>query len=1092
MKPEFVDNRDGNTLAAAFQRWVEAVQADEACIATAFFSPAGFRALRKGLDGLPKVRLLIGAERPPESERPRRRPGDPDEPAFTEAQVRAALVRQEAGLRQERDLDVFSAMAQAAARAMVDYLGSDKVDVRRYRRDFLHAKAYLLIGPSQGVLAGSSNFTQPGLISNLELNIGRHEDEVVEKARRWFDELWEEAEPFDLAEIYRAAFAEWSPFDVFLLALWRLFGGEIVEEEAASDTAFQLTQFQKHGVWRALRLIETLGGALVADEVGLGKTFIAGEIIQRYIARRQRVLLVCPAALRDGTWEKFRQRYQIGVECVSFEELAQDRQVGGDYLNLAAEIDAYQLIVVDEAHNYRNPDSVQRAGALRKLLYGRRKDVLLLSATPVNNSLWDLFHLLRFYIKQDAVFAGRGVLSLSQRFTQAMQADPFNLSPDLLFPVIDATTVKRTREFVKKHYAGETIIGSDRRPQPIVFPTPRAITVRYRFDRALPGLFDRVADALDPDRGSLQFARYNSHAWLRRRDDDAVARGEATAGLVRSGLLKRFESSLRAFTRTLERIERQHEAFLESMQQGLVPTPAFFEEMDEETNVSELIASGEGLEPLTLFDAPALKAAIEADRKALRDLIQDLRAIEPAQDPKLAALTAELVKIAKAAAQEATDDDEARQKRKVLIFTGYHDTAEYVWTFLNAALANDRVLAPWRGRLAAATGGDTFAPMSREQAVAGFAPISTEQPAGTADQYDILVATDVLAEGLNLQQARHIINFDMPWNPMRLVQRHGRIDRIGSRHDEVFLRTVFPDDRLEDLLNLEERILEKLARAAASIGVGTAPVAGARRGGQVFAETREEIANLYREDTGLFERGGTRSAGQSGEEYRQLLRQAMADDPERLPEMPWKIGSVMAGGQDTGMFFCAAVGERTYLRFVRTDGQWLPLQGEDAILSELGTCLRLIECTPATPRAVDARASEAVFNVWERAREHIFAAWTEETDPAALQPRVPKINRDVAAFIRENLPADLDESQYSRALDVLEQKWPGREERDLRQRFRQEVDRGALGAGNLAKWVLETGIEPFQAPAPLPPIEPGEIHLVCWMAIRSISLNDAT
>src|SRR5713101_2760144 len=163
---------------------------------------------------------------------------------------------------------------------------------------------------------------------------------------------------------------------------------------------------------------------------------------------------------------------------------------------------------------------------------------------------------------------------------------------------------------------------------------------------------------------------------------------------------------------------------------------------------------------------------------------------------------------------------------------------------------------------------------------------------GNDDLYDILVSTDVLAEGVNLQQCRHIINFDVPWNTMRLVQRHGRIDRIGSAHTRVFLRTIFPAERLDHLLNLEQRILAKIARAAASVGVER-PVAGAAHGQQVFTETREEIARLLQEDPTLYERGGTASAAQTGEEYRQTLRKALAEDRDRIINLPWKAGSGM-------------------------------------------------------------------------------------------------------------------------------------------------------------------------------------------------------
>ena len=152
---------------------------------------------------------------------------------------------------------------------------------------------------------------------------------------------------------------------------------------------------------------------------------------------------------------------------------------------------------------------------------------------------------------------------------------------------------------------------------------------------------------------------------------------------------------------------------------------------------------------------------------------------------------------------------------------------------------------------------------------------------------------------MNLQQCRHIVNYDVPWNPRRLVQRHGRIDRIGSQHPRVFLRTIFPADRLDQLLNLEQRIMQKIAMAAASIGVAS-PVEGGAVGRQVFTETRGEIERLLSEDPTLFERGGSGGAGQTGEEHRQTLRRAPEQHPHRVPRMPWGIGSGMSKGATGG------------------------------------------------------------------------------------------------------------------------------------------------------------------------------------------------
>jgi superfamily II DNA or RNA helicase len=951
----------------------------------------------------------------------------------------------------------------------------------------------LAIDGQAGVIIGSSNLTGGGLSRNLELNLGRYNDPVVEQARAWFDELWEEADPVNLAQVFEDIFFPYTPWEIFLRILFQLYGNEVAELEK-EDKGLPLTSFQTHGVARALRLLRDRSGAIVADEVGLGKTFIAGEIIQVYRSNRQRALLVCPAQLRDTTWKKFLHRYEFdrGVECLSYEQIADDIQLRDPQRPQAAQthlqspLDDYQLIVVDEAHNYRNPDAPTRAAVLRRLLFGRPRDVLLLTATPVNNSLWDLFHLIRFFARQDAFLANRGVLSVYDRFHQAMREDPSNLSPDLLYPIIDATCVKRTRQFVKKHYSGDTIKGPDGRDHPIVFPEPKAITVRYRLDDPLPQLFDDIENALDGS-DALTFSRYTVDSFrLGEQDPDSDAQAAATIGLIRSGLLKRFESSAFAFVSTLDTLINGHKIFLEALGKGHVVTTRFLKEIaaEDETTLDDLLKASTDTFPTRDFDSRKLRKAVEDDLAKLVALRAKAAKISPERDPKLKVLVAELEKVAAQAKEEATDAIDEAQRRKVLLFSFFADTVEYVRKFLRREVERNAALAAYRNRVIAVTGDDDLEEISRQDAIYGFAPTSTEAPPGRdADLYDALVTTDVLAEGVNLQQCRNIINLDVPWNPMRLVQRHGRIDRIGSLHTRVFLRTIFPAERLDQLLNLEQRILAKIAMAAASIGVAS-PVDGAAHGQQVFTETREEIERLLRQDPTLYERGGTASAAQTGEEYRQTLRKALAENRERITTMPWKAGSGMAKGTDRGVLFCAAVADRTFLRFVPADDAWRARADDEAIISELGSCLRIIECEPDMPRIVPQELEkDRIFDLWTAAQNHIWRSWMIETDPANLQPKLRPLNRRVAEFIRANTPADMDAVRITQALDVLESPWPRREELMLRDWYDDETRAGTAKAAYLIDNILETGLEPFREPPTLAPIRLDEIELVCWMAI---------
>jgi hypothetical protein len=260
-------------------------------------------------------------------------------------------------------------------------------------------------------------------------------------------------------------------------------------------------------------------------------------------------------------------------------------------------------------------------------------------------------------------------------------------------------------------------------------------------------------------------------------------------------------------------------------------------------------------------------------------------------------------------------------------------------------------------------------------------------------------------------------------------------------------------------------------------------VQGGAVGRQVFTEAREEIERLLHEDATLFERGGSGAAGQTGEEYRQTLRRAIEQNHHRVPRMPWGIGSGMVKGAKQGVFFCASVGERTYLRFVPTDGKWHAFDDEMRIVREIGTCLRLIECEEATPRHVPNALNEAVFDVWAVAQRDIWSAWMRETDPANLQPKVRPLNQRVAEFIRANRPPDDDGNVVNKALDILEAPWPRREEILLRDWFHDEATTGVDKARMLVNRILDTGLEPFNQPQLLPPIEPSDVELVCWMGL---------
>jgi hypothetical protein len=661
VKPELLTNRAGEEVADGLRRYLAYLRESwrepyELAVATAYFNLGGYSLLADELDHPASVRILLGAE-PPDPERRVRRLEDGRERSERQ-RVHRALEDHVRDLELDADLLGFTLEAARGAERLVAWLRSEPVEVRRLSDRFLHGKAWIVTTNDDGVVAGSANFTYAGMTQNLELALGRYEPSVVKRVREWFDELWSEAELFDLAGLYEARFEPHVPWLVYLRMLLERYGSELEEEaKATSARRIHLTQFQEDGVWRATRILERRNGVLVADEVGLGKTFLAGELIRQAVQeRRQRVLVIAPATLRDGPWRKFLLDFQLGVECISYDEL---REGHFEYRP-----EEYALVVVDEGHNLRNPGT-ERAAALRDLLAGTPpKQLVFLTATPVNNSLWDLYYLLTYFVKSDSAFASAGIRSLRAHFAKAMALDPDDLSPEHLFDVLDDAAVRRTRPFVKRYYPNDRVV-IDGEEVPITFPKPRPLTVGYELDESLPGFFHRFAvamgahtDKTDADRIEqatdelpvLTFARYVPSRYLREGKPEAYE--VQVAGLLRSGLLKRFESSSYAFARTCRKMAASHDDFLDLLANGVVATGRTLAEWaatdsDDLDGLEDFVSrNGADLESAANYDLEALRADVEHDREVLIGFAKEAEVVSAEADPKLAGLTQVLAEIA--------------------------------------------------------------------------------------------------------------------------------------------------------------------------------------------------------------------------------------------------------------------------------------------------------------------------------------------------------------------------------------------------------------------------------------------------------------
>ncbi|ACY19393.1 helicase domain protein [Gordonia bronchialis DSM 43247] len=1116
------------------------VTAPPIAIATAYVNPAGFALLADELELAPRVRLLLGAE--PEEESVRAiTSGDSDQDARRDA----AIEHHQAWLEAERDTMGFARIPTAEAKRMVEWLKSmdveqnPRVEVRRYSGGFLHGKTYLVEdNATQAAIAGSSNMTYAGLARNAELNLGTGGGTgAAGKVREWFEHYWSQSDSYDLAELYGRLWDPHTPWAIYLRMLWELYGEHLdSDENPEPHTRLELTRFQADGVVRMERLLDEHGGVLVADEVGLGKTYLAGEVIYRTAnINRQRVLIVAPAALKSSMWEPFLESYDFSrwVKVYSYEEvrnrLDPDRGPVDAFLQEVAD---YSLVVIDEAHNLRN-SGAQRSGAVdRVITAGGSKRVVLLTATPVNNSLTDLETLVKYFIRDDARFAALGIPSIREYIKQAQAMDPANLTPEHLFDLMDQVAVRRTRKFVKEHYANELIRGADGKLTTLKFPQPKVRRIDYDLNDDGLALIDAMVYALDDptdphasraweersrDPQRLMLARYLSSMYT--VDHDLQEYQITNAGLLRSGLLKRLESSPQALHASLENMIASHESFLEALGKGFVLKGEALSEWvsSDSDDLDAFVAefdNDEQIESVDGYHLTELQGDVESDIALLCELRDLAHLVIEGVEPKVEQLVEELTTIAADAQRVDPRGLSHADRRKVIVFSAFTDTIipihDAVVEAIQSAPAGSP-LADYRARIAppimgsyaktherGATGGVDQG--GRASTIAGFAPATAGprnakgEPAAK-DEFDILFTTDVLSEGVNLQQAGQMINYDLPWNPMRIVQRHGRVDRIGSKHDYVHLGLFFPAERLDALLDLEARLEAKLALADAAVGAGN--VLPGRGPGHEVNLTDDQVTDEFEK---LLDAGGS-SASLSGEEYRRRLSSAFNMDPLLKADilgLPYGSGSGFVNPvvNGNGYVFCIKIGKspKPWFRYVPVDDDWSLRHNEDGhplISSDTLLSLRVADPQNASAdRWLPDEVYDHAFDAWEVARDSVYNVWQELTDPNAFQPDLPLSFRDAYALVFKRggyLGRDAQIALANRLRSVPSAK-VSRQVRGAINQGRTDEERIKL----ITEVLDEAGISAPPPREPLPDVEKHEVRLVTWLAVKGTRALEET
>jgi superfamily II DNA or RNA helicase len=1050
VRPDLLDNLGAETTHAAALAFLvgDIPPPAELSVATGYVNVGGLHHLASVLEPGRPVRLLLGAL---------------PEPGLGERLPALSFETQLGALVGERDFSRFPpSRAAERLRAVERWLASGDVDVRRFVQRFLHGKAYLFRDDvdARAVLVSSANLTEAGLRHNLELGLVDYNPGPSRAAHAWYDDLWERSEPFgdELRELLFPAVDLVDPETAYLRALVDLYGADLGEATGPPPERVALADFQRDGYERARRIVADHGGVVYADGVGTGKTEIGLAFLEEYALRDgANALVICSAQLKEN-WQRRIATTRLPGTVLSFNELAADEQLVPDApharRHLPVDRDAYRLVVVDEAHALRNEGTTWYR-AMERLLGGEPKHVVLLTATPINNGLWDLYNLVMLFARHDRAFARAGVPSARDLFLRAgaNERDPENLDPDVLFPLADAVSVRRDRRFIELHYPGAVFPDGT----PVRFPEPRLRTRRYDLDAASPGLFHDIVDEI----AALEMARYRPGAWLAEPDEDAAE--AQLGGLLQSALLKRFESSWTSCLATVERMLLAHEAFLGAWQEGWVPSKGALREAARveagETGLAVSVVEALEDDPEARVAADFREGygtAVAGDRDRLERIRERLRGLSPEQDPKLTLL------------RELLEESPAQ---KVAVFSSYGETVAYLDAQLPARVGG-------RDRLSVIGGEST--PDERTRALGRFCPETVVRPgyAPPDGEVDLLLSTDVLSEGQNLQQAQAVISYDMPWNPQRVVQRNGRVIRLLSPHEEVFLTTMLPaPGELEELLRLEATVRAKI-RAAGVYGMDVEVIEG------LESELRSYAERLTEGDVGLLDEDGEEEEGSGaflGEELRALVLRALEEgELRRVEALPWGIGAVLrqtVSGRSRGapgVFFAIRTpqGQR-YWRYAE--------EGTAEVVRSPLECLRRIN--PEGSGAGDLQEVD-LEAAWARAAADAVEEHNRRADPRSAQDSIGPAQRWALELLRDPaviLPEGAEEA--AEALGV---------ERSLAVRRALNEARAELTAGRLSPneaaerivaVVRNAGLRPVTLEDLPEPVEVDDLGVVCWIAV---------
>ena len=797
----FFTNEGGSTLLDRFNKLTKDAQFFDCLVG--YFYASGFAALSKSLEKTEKIRVLIGLSTDKETYDYIQEAKSGEDTKIELLSHRQVNEHYKHSVRDEMEKSDDTYDVETGVRLFIEWIRSGKLKIRVYRSAKIHAKLYIMSYPEGSVddgrvITGSSNFSKSGLVNNLEFNVELKDRGDYDFASKKFEELWKDA--VDVSEDYVATIQNdtWlsnniSPYELYLKFLYEYLKEQINQDMDRQDIylpdGYMDLQYQKDAVTDAMQKLLEYGGVFISDVVGLGKTYITAMLLR---ALNSRALVLAPPILVDrnnpGSWPRVLEEFRVpNFYCESVGKL--------DQIPKKTDISKYEYVVIDESHKFRNENN-QMYDDLYKLCVGKK--VILVTATPLNNSPADILSQIKlfqpahastlpnpetrdleaYFSKLQSKLHGLDRQTDKKEYLRVVRENAEKIRKDILQYLM----VRRTRASIAKYYT------EDLEKRGLHFPEvadPSALC--YNFDENTDDIFNRTIERIVKE---FRYARYKPLLYLINLDIQLESGQKNMVTFMRVMLLKRLESSFYAFNKSLDRMIGSYEKFIGMYRSGVVYTNdgsvknlmTLLEE-DNFDKIDRLISEGRVQPHNTDEFVPEFLPDLEHDLQVLQELKLEWSRVKG--DPKLEKFI------------KTMRSDQNLKDKKVLIFTEAKETADYLTVELEKTF----------GSIVLSINGSSKSNV-RQQVIDNFdGKVALENQ---ADDFRILVTTEVMSEGVNLHRSNVVVNYDIPWNPTRMIQRVGRINRVDTKFDWIYIYNFFPAGPINDNIGLEELAIAKI------------------------------------------------------------------------------------------------------------------------------------------------------------------------------------------------------------------------------------------------------------------------------------------